>query len=159
MKLMIATEAKLAEVPTALRFHGITESQIEATGLTVKEFIYLVGSFSAGQTFYEFEQLNPEVPFPQDNYRGVMCSHEDVARAWPLIRVFMDDTPFRKKLETSIRRYTPRPGPAKRVAVRPNPSLETPNGVALGPATAAGAHSAVAGPRATPSGSAQPRSG
>lgn len=112
-KLMIAIEAKLSEIPSALRFHGVTETKIEATGLSVKEFIYLVGSFSSGQTFYEFENQDPGTPFPQDNYRGIMCSHQDVAMAWPLLRNFLDDTSYRKRLETSIQRYATKSNPPK----------------------------------------------
>ena len=107
MKLMMGVESKLVELPSALRFHGVSERQIQETGLSVSEFIYIVSSFSAGQTFYEFESLNTTIPFPQNDYRGIMCSNPDIAKAWPLLCTFLDDTPFRSKLETSIKRYAP----------------------------------------------------
>ncbi len=52
---LILTEAmsQMVNNPSALRFHGITDKELESTGVKASELIYLVSNFMAGQVFYE----------------------------------------------------------------------------------------------------------
>lgn len=102
-KLMIAAESKLADLPNALRLHGINTDQIIKCGLTLQEFVYLISNFSAGQSFYEFERLDPKHPFTGDNYRAILCRSPEVIAAWPYIRQFMDDTHYKTKLDLTVK--------------------------------------------------------
>ena len=107
LKLMMAVEAKLADNPSALRFHGIEEAELAGIGLTVQEFIYLVQSFSAAQAFYEFETTKRDEVFLGDDYRAVICANASVQRAWPYVRRFMDDTVYRDRLDKTFRVHEP----------------------------------------------------
>src|SRR5689334_4350053 len=49
---MVAVEARLSDVPAALRFHGIDPEDLARHGVTPQEFAYLVNSFSVGGTYY-----------------------------------------------------------------------------------------------------------
>ena len=108
LKLMMAVEAKLSDLPSALRFHGISESEILEAGITVPEFIYLVQNFSAGQAFYEFEADQVDKAFLGDDYRATICAQPEVQKSWRLIRPFMDATPYRQRLDRTFTLYAHR---------------------------------------------------
>lgn len=96
---------KLADIPEAFRFHGISKEQIEAHGLTEKELSYLVANFMAGQIFYETESIDAGSPFPEGDYRDQICSTADFQNAWPLVKLMLDDTDYKKRIEKTISAY------------------------------------------------------
>jgi hypothetical protein len=98
--LIVEIESRIGDVAEFLRFHGIEnpKEELEKHALTPKEFAYLVNSFTVAGTFYR------TTPFPQDilkkgSYRRTMCDAPATQRAWPLIRGFLADTPYRTALD------------------------------------------------------------
>ncbi len=97
---------KLAEMPEAFRFHGISESEIKEHGLTEKELAYLVANFMAGQVYYETINNDPDEPFGENDYRAQICKTEAFRKAWPLVKRILDDTAYRKKVENTVEKYS-----------------------------------------------------
>jgi hypothetical protein len=55
-------ERMIAEVPEVLEFHNIGASDLEAVGLTPKEFAYLVVSFTAGSVWFDTRDQKEKMP-------------------------------------------------------------------------------------------------
>jgi MFS-type transporter involved in bile tolerance (Atg22 family) len=53
VSLMVSLWNRIGETPSVLRFHSITESDLQAVGLTTEELAYLVSSFEAAAHYYE----------------------------------------------------------------------------------------------------------
>lgn len=96
---------KLSDIPKAFRFHGITPEDMLSHDIEPEELAYLAANFIAGQIFYERIPDDYDKPFPEDNYRSTLCNSESVQKAWPLLKKLIDNTPYREKLELTIKRH------------------------------------------------------
>ncbi len=74
-----AAEAMLADYPTLLRLHGITDEMLEAHGVDVNEVVYLLRSFRAGQ---ELSRLRGSNRYKLTPYRETMLSNARVQLIW-----------------------------------------------------------------------------
>ena len=99
---MIDIEGRLKDMPGALRFHGISPSELTNAGIDMNEFIYLLNSFTSGSMFYQEGPQANEEPFGEDNYRFIMLSHPDVRKAWPYLRRMIEPSVYRRKIENTI---------------------------------------------------------
>lgn len=96
---------RLGEIPDAFRFHGITTQDLIEHEIKPEELSYLISNFLAGQIYYEMFPNNPTKPFPEDDYRTHLCQSQAVYKAWPLIKKLLDNTPYRAKVELTIKHY------------------------------------------------------
>ena len=96
---LVSVEARLADVPSALRFHGIDPSDLSKHGLTDGEFAYSVNSFSVGGTYYRTAP-KPEWMLRPGTYYHEMCRAEATRRAWPLLRRMLQPSPYRERLDS-----------------------------------------------------------
>ena len=103
---MSEIKLKLAEIPTAVRFHDISEEDFNKHNIKPEELAYLASNFLAGQIYYERQPINHHKPFPIDDYRAILCSSESMRHAWPLLKKLMDNTPYRDKVELTVKSYS-----------------------------------------------------
>jgi len=104
---IVEVERSLAEVPSALRFHGITEQDLQDHGVTAAELAYLVASFTAGHIYHMTHNPDASGPFPEGGYRYQMCSSEHTRRVWPLLRRFYNFSPYVQRIEDTIKVFQP----------------------------------------------------
>ena len=105
LSLLIGLNMYLAEMPELYRFHGITRGMLKEHEVTEKELAYLVSNFISGQIYYETTENDPTQPFPEDDYRSQMCQTKAVRKAWPLVKLMLDNTAYRQKLDLTIAKY------------------------------------------------------
>jgi hypothetical protein len=96
-----SVEEMIAEYPSVLKFHGISQAELDEARITPQEFAYLVSSFTLGGAWYQAYGSEENKPF--DGYRGRICTAEATQRAWPLLKRMMDDSPYRRKVESTIK--------------------------------------------------------
>lgn len=96
-------ERSLAEVPTALRFHGITLEQLEEVGITPEEFAYLAANFSAGHIFHTGVDPNDKGFLVRDGYRYTMLKSPATRKAWPVLKRMIAPGKYRDKIEATIK--------------------------------------------------------
>jgi len=99
---IIDVEAKIADVPTVLKFHNLDPVELEKNGLEAAEFAYLLTSFTAGGIYYKTFYPDDDKPFGEGSYRYIMCTSEATIKAWPLLRNFITNTNYKKKIEKTI---------------------------------------------------------
>lgn len=99
---IVSIERSLADVPTALRFHGISQRDLDQAGISAAEFAYLVASCSATSLYHNSSEENPGKPFGPGNYRRRMCESEDFRRAWPLLKRMMNGGTFVSRMDATI---------------------------------------------------------
>ncbi|MEO0964312.1 MAG: hypothetical protein AAFY08_04260 [Planctomycetota bacterium] len=102
--LMAQAESMLKEIPTALRFHNVTEDELQSFGLTHEEFAYLLMNFTAAGIYYRMHDPSDESPFPKDSYRYQMLASPSTRRAWPILKRFIntDIGNYANKIEKTI---------------------------------------------------------
>jgi len=96
-------ERSLADIPTALKFHGIEQNDLEDAGVTPEEFAYLVASLSVGEVYHRFYNVRGTTAFKPSSYRYTMCAAPATQRAWPLLRRMLSPSAYRDKLENTIK--------------------------------------------------------
>ena len=79
--LLTEIKMKLAEMPEAFRFHGVSEKDMEEHDITEKELAYLIANFMVGQVYYETIDNNPAKPFGENDYRAQICKTEAFRKA------------------------------------------------------------------------------
>jgi len=99
---IIDTERSLAGVPTALRFHGITQAALDEAGVTAAEFAYLLANCSSTSLYHNWSSEDPNLPFAENSYRHAMCASADFRRAWPLIKRMMNKGTFTSRMDATI---------------------------------------------------------
>lgn len=99
---LIGLERSIAEIPTVFRFHGISEAQIKEAGLTPQELAYLVASTTAGGVYHMTHARNVIEPFQEGSYRHAMCASLDFRRAWPLIKIMMNESGYIQRIDSTI---------------------------------------------------------
>jgi hypothetical protein len=88
--------------PSVLRFHGVTDADLEKAGVTAAELAYLASQFSM-VGFYERIHLNmDDGPYSPGSYRYMLCESEATRRAWPLIRRLISGGPYVKRIELTM---------------------------------------------------------
>ncbi len=102
MTTIIGVEAKIAEVPTALKFHNLDPDELGKIGLKSDEFAYLLTSFTAGGIYYKTFYPDDDTPFAEGSYRYIMCTSEATRKAWPILKNFITDTNYKKKIEKTV---------------------------------------------------------
>jgi len=101
---IINVELKISDIPTVLRFHGITKEQLAEAGVTEQELAYLAASFSAGRIYHEARKGHITTPFDEtsESYRYRMCASPDTRKAWKLIRLMMNESSFVDRIQATI---------------------------------------------------------
>ena len=90
-------DLRLGTDPNLMRFHGITEPPadiLQEHGVTPEELGYLVSNFRIGAVYYRSMR-----DWQLSTYRVDMCLAPATRRAWPLVRRFLDDEPYRQTLD------------------------------------------------------------
>ncbi len=100
---MINLERSISNIPSAFRFHGITELQIIDADITPEELAYLVSSITAGGIYHRTHSPNCSKPFPADSYRYNMCKTEEFRKAWPLVKKMMNGSNYIQKIDKTIK--------------------------------------------------------
>jgi hypothetical protein len=96
---------RIDEIPSVLRFHGVSNEDLDAAGVTAKEFAYLVASFEAASVYYRFHEKSPK-PFKESSLRYKLLATPATRKAWPLLsRFFEADTSYRRKIETTLQLF------------------------------------------------------
>lgn len=100
---IVEVEARLGELPEALRFHGMSKEELDRAGLTPQEFAYLLNSFTLGATWDRILHPNLRTPFGVDSYRYRMCKSKETRKAWPLVKKLMNPSVFVDRIDLTIR--------------------------------------------------------
>ena len=98
----IGVEQKLAYIPAALQFHGVNPDELTKIGITPEEFSYLLTSFTAGGIFYRIKPKVAKKPYAEGTYRYTMLKSEKTQRAWPILRKFLEPSPYRDRIELTL---------------------------------------------------------
>lgn len=94
-------EFQLAKIPSAFKFHGISEEAIQACGITAEELAYLTASFTIGGIWHEsLRSSKASRPYVPGDYRWNMCASPATRRAWPVLRQMIDAGPYRDDIDT-----------------------------------------------------------
>jgi hypothetical protein len=101
---ILAVEGSLANLPEALRFHGIDPKDLEEAGITPQEFAYLLTSFTCGGVWHQIAPPSVKTDYEIDEYRSRMCESEPTRKAWPLVRRLMNTSTFVTLVDSAIRR-------------------------------------------------------
>jgi hypothetical protein len=105
MSALVGLYNRIEETPSILRFHGVSNEELEAAGVTAREFAYLVASFEAASAYYGFHEKSPK-PFKESTMRYQLLATPATRKAWPLLsRFFDEDTSYRRKIETTLRLF------------------------------------------------------
>jgi hypothetical protein len=99
---IVNIERSLSDVPSALRFHGISQQSLDEAGITANEFAYLLASCSATSLYHNFSREDPNQPFAVDSYRYRMCATADFRKAWPLLKRMMNTGTFVSRMDRTI---------------------------------------------------------
>jgi hypothetical protein len=120
MAALVELYNRIESTPTILRFHGVSEEELNAAGLTAKEFAYLVASFEAASVYYRFHEKIPKA-FKQSSLRYRLLANPATRRAWPLLsRFFESDTAYRRKIDATLRLFD---SPAEQTQANPTTSV------------------------------------
>lgn len=95
-------EQTLGQVPSALKFHGITEEALKKADIRSEELAYLLASFTAGAIYHGTKAQKKMETFEDDSYRYVMCKSEATRKAWPIIKQMMNPSDYRDKIDNTI---------------------------------------------------------
>jgi hypothetical protein len=105
MAALVELYNRVESTPTVLRFHGVSQEDLDAAGLTATELAYLVASFEAASVYYRFHDSSPG-PFKQSSLRYRLLATPETRRAWPLLsRFFQSETAYRRKIEATLRLF------------------------------------------------------
>lgn len=101
---IVEVEARLGELPEALRFHGMSKEELDQAGLTPKEFAYLLNNLTLGGIRDRIHHPNLRTPFGAGSYRYRMCKSKETRKAWPLVRRLMNPSAFVDRVDLTIRK-------------------------------------------------------
>jgi hypothetical protein len=101
--LLLETWKQLASVPSALRFHSITEEQLKECGVSKEELIYLVILFESADYYYQ-HLAKGKGSFKEGSLRYALLQNPATRRAWPLIKpFFIASTRYVERVDQTIR--------------------------------------------------------
>jgi hypothetical protein len=87
MAVLVETWSALGRKPSLLRFHGVSEEELDNAGVDAEELAYLVASFEGASVYYRYFE-NTSEPFPEGSLRQRMCASEATQKAWPVLKRF-----------------------------------------------------------------------
>jgi hypothetical protein len=102
MSAIVQVESRLAELPDALRFHGLSVEDLKAAGIEPCEFAYLLNSFTLGSIRQRILSRWDRRAFPSGDYRYQMCLAKETRRAWPLVKKLMNPGAFVDRIDRTI---------------------------------------------------------
>jgi len=103
----INIESRLADIPSALKFHGINEDELIKYGVSSKEFAYLLNNFTMGSTYHIILKTKDRI-FKKGSYRYNMCISEATRNVWPLLKRMLEPSQYRDRIEATIKMYESR---------------------------------------------------
>ena len=103
----VALERSIADAPSVLRFHGISEGDLKKAGVTVAELSYLMATLGAGGIHIKATAIrNPGAvdpgPFLPGSYYYTLLSSPDVQRAWKIMSHVFADSIYKTKIEATL---------------------------------------------------------
>ena len=98
---IINVEKSLAEIPSALRFHGINIEEVKKH-ISIEEFVYLLNSFTSGRLFYLSEDLTKKNNFNKGSYRWYIIKHPDFIKIWPYLKNMIYDKDYKRIIENTL---------------------------------------------------------
>jgi len=98
---MIQVENTLQNVSSALRFHGIEVADLEKTGVSVNEFVYLLNSFTSASIYFADTDIDDR-PFKKESYRYKMLLNPDVQKVWPYLSKMIEPSKYKMKIENTL---------------------------------------------------------
>ncbi len=109
-------EQMIKDVPGALRFHGITEKDLEIGGITPGEMAYFLSNITTGGIYYRTTEKTGLIQFfEKSGYYGEMFKHEASRNAWAICRCCLAPSPYREKLDKLSDLYL---GPSSELAMQ-----------------------------------------
>lgn len=103
LSAIVEVEARLGDLPEALRFHGMSKEELDQAGITPHELAYLLNNFTLGGTSDRILGRNLRIPFGVDSYRYRMCKSKETRKAWPLVKKLMNPSDFVDRIDLTIR--------------------------------------------------------
>jgi len=100
---VVNIEQTLGQIPTALKFHGITPKEMNEADIEPKELAYLLSSFTAGEIYHGTKAQKKMKTFEVGSYRYRMCKSEATRKAWPIIKRMMNPSIYRNKITATIK--------------------------------------------------------
>ncbi|MCK5335969.1 MAG: hypothetical protein KAQ67_07395 [Gammaproteobacteria bacterium] len=93
-------EQMIKDVPTVLKFHGITDKELEIAGVTAKELSYFLSNMTTGGIYYRTTAKTGLIQFFGENgYYGEMFKHEATRNAWAICRRCLAPSDYRMNLD------------------------------------------------------------
>lgn len=102
LQSFVELERSIADVPSALRFHGVTLEMLNDVGVTPDEFAYLVANFSAGYIHHFGVTPNSSAAADPSSYRYNLLKSESTRKVWPLIKLMMGSGKYIEMIEATI---------------------------------------------------------
>jgi hypothetical protein len=102
MSAIVQVESRLADFPPALRFHGLSEEDLERVEIEPRDFAYLLNSFTLGSIRQSILSRWKQSAFPPGDYRYQMCLAKETRRAWPLVKKLMNPSAFVARIDRTI---------------------------------------------------------
>ena len=96
---------QLAVAPTALRFHSIDKNEVEKSGFTVDELVYLIINFQAADYYYQHKEGKMGA-FSTGSLRYAILANPETRRAWPFMKpFFVASDRYVHRIEETIRLF------------------------------------------------------
>lgn len=93
-------EQMIKEVPTVLKFHGITDKELELANVTGREMSYFLSNMTTGGIYYRTTARKGLIKFfGEEGYYGEMFKHEVTRNAWAICRRCLAPSNYRKQLD------------------------------------------------------------
>ena len=102
---IVELEARLGELPQALRFHDVSVEEIREAGLEPQEFAYLVNSFTLGSVWHQIITPKIKTAYGIDEYRTRMCRSKEFRRAWPVVKKLLNPTEFVDRIDATVETF------------------------------------------------------
>lgn len=111
----VGLERSIADAPSVLRFHGITEADLERAGVTAAELSYLMATLTAGGIHIKATAIrDPSAidssPFPPGSYYYTLLRSPDVQKAWAVMSHVFSDSIYKTKIEATLEVLRPAAG-------------------------------------------------
>jgi hypothetical protein len=98
----LGVERMVAETPSILEFHGISQSDLNNTGISSNELAYLLNNFTAGGMYFRVNRKRLNCAFDPSSYRYRMLLSDKTRKGWPLVKQMMAAGPYRDKIDLTI---------------------------------------------------------
>lgn len=96
---------QLAVAPGSLRFHSIDKDELEKSGFTVDELVYLIINFQAADYYYQHKEGKTGA-FSTGSLRYAILSNPETRRAWPFMKpFFVASNRYVHRIEETIRLF------------------------------------------------------